>query len=1076
MMDPVSVITSVNTSCSTVGQLLSTLKKYISNARAYPATIDTITGHLAVCQPQLACLLHVIQHDSDAADLQQRLNTTGVIAELKACLEEMQEFVAMLPTRPGLGQTYNKAMWELSSQRKADKLVERLEKCKGEIRTILLLSQSISIPIIKAGTEGIKDHLSEDKRRRVLHWLKPPDTGSMHETHAEKRDLQEDETCDWITGSTIWRQLLQGGSAEEEGWRRFLWIWGIPGAGKTILASFLIEQLRRHCKDNGVSYYYCSFLHRRDETRYFLRWIITDLCRQSSYYVPPALEELHRSRDITAEALQSCLEAVCQNAKSRVYIVIDGVDESQNPRKDLLKVLTTIGTSGRFGNASLVMISRKEADIEEAITGINTRQGAGNLDYSTSSFQHKAASFTPRDENQQTGGGLLNRTPKRTASYENDDRHVKRNSPGGSAKRTNQPYSPDSSRFPMTSSGLAYSDFGDPSPSHAHMELHSTHQAPQIIPSLIRPLPSAIDRNSETNGDHGDGMDWTADPYLHGWSNKPPQKPGHKEVEVDIPIINGPCCTILSMSNPLVEKAIRVYIHNQLRRIDELGESLSPKQIEEVETRLARGAKGMFRWAACQVELIKSGQIFDFKSIERLLNDLPGSVFATYQRMISHSPPDTDFSSDKTFARTALALICSDSARIPDAGVLTMAARFAVKYGTHHNFTLQRLKKVLGCLVKVTSSRRPFSFWDRPEDPPGTFQRITPAHYTVKEFLFNESSGDCNVTGDFALTRENCQLLELEVAFNELLQARKPREGARPDPPTRYEEYCLKMTDKALYKHRSLIMREEKIWEHAVLPCLERDSLPCRVLTNGALRKAFPRWARLATYDLAPANFRTGILVNLIILKCRDLIKMFLETVPAGERDEIWSDRFRLRQPRTGPVKMPESVIQLCVMGRHTDFLEMLIDAGASLTHEQDVVLLALKDPYEDGDGSTTGELLTILPERGGNPHPDGFKFTPLQFAVQHLEERWVYSILAESPDPNAVGDPNGEHPWELDGVRQDWHTHHPLQICRLIRPDWAEDEDDPEVLAEQIRKSRTQIRSLLELHGATERHVIEIP
>lgn len=72
-----------------------------------------------------------------------------------------------------------------------------------------------------------------------------------------------------------WRRWL----AAEYG---FLWIHGTPGAGKSVLASFLNEELKRHgasSADIATAYYYCFYGHNQDESEHLLRWLLSQLCR-----------------------------------------------------------------------------------------------------------------------------------------------------------------------------------------------------------------------------------------------------------------------------------------------------------------------------------------------------------------------------------------------------------------------------------------------------------------------------------------------------------------------------------------------------------------------------------------------------------------------------------------------------------------------------------------------------------------------------------------------------------------------------------------------------------------------------
>src|SRR5205814_6428497 len=133
--------------------------------------------------------------------------------------------------------------------------------------------------------------------------------------------------------------------------QRCLWIHGIPGAGKTILASWLVEQIKQHCDQlpKGrctYAYYYCYFGHNQDEATPLLRWIIGQLCRQAEA-VPYQVYKLykHGGEPILVELLES-LEAVLQNFDN-AYVIIDAVDES-SARSDLLKIIRDLAADSRF--------------------------------------------------------------------------------------------------------------------------------------------------------------------------------------------------------------------------------------------------------------------------------------------------------------------------------------------------------------------------------------------------------------------------------------------------------------------------------------------------------------------------------------------------------------------------------------------------------------------------------------------------------------------------------------------------------------------------------------------------------
>ncbi|RYP77995.1 hypothetical protein DL771_000854 [Monosporascus sp. 5C6A] len=808
------------------------------------------------------------------------LANRGTLEQTRSCLQELKGLVTpksdgspspsnrLNPRSPSGGRTWwKKLTWPLDQDR-AEELLRELESHKTSIN--LLLATRNVFDFRELHTE-VNSLASKQGRREILVWLKPGKIDS-HEIHLEKRSMREEETCDWMTRSDIWKTWVEGGSKSQDGHRRLLWIHGIPGAGKTILASFLIDAIANNCQSKGYSYYYCSYQRGQDETRPFLQWVLADLCNQCDPFIPQELLNLyekHRGsvRNVLIDDLLKCLIAVTRWFPHQVCIAVDAVDESSRPRNHFLKVLTTIGTDPDFDHVSLVLISRDEQDIRAAV------------------------------------------------------------------------------------------------------------------------------------------------------------------------------------------------------------EALPP--LGKITSFLETG-----------IDMIDSLELSDEPAIQDLLQNLPDTVFDTYERLIVERIPHADGRNEhnRTFARTALALICSNSSEIPSADVLVEASLFNVPRGLAHAFDIKRLERILGCLIKVTKlNRRPASVFTRDDDANNRV-RVAPAHYTVKEYLFapNTAKGPAK---DFALTNLKTQILELEVVFNGLLQFGNNRPRGQ-NQPTRYEEYCLRMTEKALESRRALIVREQSIWE-AVFPCLKPNSLHLDALRNVAIRQAFPKWAKLNALfrtekgAVLPSRQETSILVSLLTLNWPELAAVYLKQIAPDDRAALWADTFIMspeaggRNAAANPARDRTTILRLCVARRRIDFLEHFLEAGADFAHESRVLFDALREPYAPVDvdaGGTTGQLLKMVLQRGADPNPPGCLYTPLQEAVRHLEERWVQSLLLEHADPNAVGDPKGEHPYGLE-EEEDWYDHHPLEICRSTRPPWQDKPDKKHDfdIEDQVEHARLRVEALLFQFGATE-------
>lgn len=469
-----------------------------------------------------------------------------------------------------------------------------------------------------------------------------------------------------------------------------------------------------------------------------------------------------------------------------------------------------------------------------------------------------------------------------------------------------------------------------------------------------------------------------------------------------------------------------------------------------------------------------------------MLDTIPTDIFGTYEHMIMKLLPDGrgENEHNRNFARTALALICSETSEVPCAEVLVAASRYHVPSGNAHKFDLTQLQALLGCLIKVTRLRKtPESMYSRnvQEDIEATSQ-VSVAHYTVKEYLFDNKTA-LGPVKDFALSTEAIQSLELLVIFSGLQQFGRNRPvDARL--PTRYEEYCLRMTDKALRTRRVPIVRDQTVWK-TVTECLKWDSNHhsprAGAFPNMKIRTALSSWAKTSPFQQGkePQHAETSVLVSLLLLQWPELAVVYLKDLPESNKKEVWRDKFQLARSFKVEGTDPVSLIQMCVTRRDVAFLQVLFDARADFSREKDLVMDLFYNAYghrslnDEDAGDKTGRMLKMLLVRGVRPEAPGYIFTPLQFAVSNLEERWVDDLLGECADPNAVGDPDGVHPF---GAEHDDIQGHltPLEICSQTTPEWLKSDLDAELIEDVRKRVEESLRRWGAVDGGTVLPLVE--
>lgn len=161
----------------------------------------------------------------------------------------------------------------------------------------------------------------------ILNWLTQTDYGPQQ---SDILDRWETATCQWLLDCQAFQSWV-----EVKG--RILFCPGIPGTGKTIFTSVMVDQLTtRFEKDKaiGIAYIYCNF-QRKDEQKLsdLLGSLLKQLAQAQSSYLPEcvrALYDKHKDKRTrpSFDEIRTTLHSVAAEY-SRIFIFIDALDECQ---------------------------------------------------------------------------------------------------------------------------------------------------------------------------------------------------------------------------------------------------------------------------------------------------------------------------------------------------------------------------------------------------------------------------------------------------------------------------------------------------------------------------------------------------------------------------------------------------------------------------------------------------------------------------------------------------------------------------------------------------------------------------
>ncbi|PVI00925.1 hypothetical protein DM02DRAFT_706780 [Periconia macrospinosa] len=171
--------------------------------------------------------------------------------------------------------------------------------------------------------------MSKEERQAISKWL--PNVvyqfqQSQYYTHLSRR---LENTRQWLLGSTVYTAWVKAD-------RQTLFCPGPPGAGKSILTSVIIQDLKTLCRNHksvGLAFTYCVFKRQNDQS---LQNVLAGLSRQlveRQPVVPESIRKLYQGHEEGADRplLKEVLKIlqIVIGSYSKVYILIDALDECQ---------------------------------------------------------------------------------------------------------------------------------------------------------------------------------------------------------------------------------------------------------------------------------------------------------------------------------------------------------------------------------------------------------------------------------------------------------------------------------------------------------------------------------------------------------------------------------------------------------------------------------------------------------------------------------------------------------------------------------------------------------------------------
>ncbi|KAL8855889.1 MAG: hypothetical protein Q9178_007454 [Gyalolechia marmorata] len=335
-MDPISAAASITT-------LIGVTTKVVG----YVNSVKNAPKERKVLLQEATDLLHMLSRLEDLVSepkpwsegTRYLLNENGAFDQLQQALEKLAK---KLRPEKGIRKVARNFIWTLDKD-DCDDTLKKIERVKSRISLalqgdILKNTQAIKADTVNIG--AIHESVSElrikelaKERQDILEWFSPLD---FYKAQQDVFGRREEGTGRWLIHSDEFQKWIAGSE-------RTLCCYGIPGAGKSVLASVVVDYLRNEFTSGdsfGVAAAYCNFkeVEMQDPVN-----ILGGLCMQlidNSESFPKRLVDLYKSHKEkkTRPGLKDVIKVFDDVLKSlkTAYLIVDALDECSSGVRDIL--------------------------------------------------------------------------------------------------------------------------------------------------------------------------------------------------------------------------------------------------------------------------------------------------------------------------------------------------------------------------------------------------------------------------------------------------------------------------------------------------------------------------------------------------------------------------------------------------------------------------------------------------------------------------------------------------------------------------------------------------------------------
>jgi Cdc6-like AAA superfamily ATPase len=344
----IAVIQISDSVISLCGQFIGKVKGAEKEVSQMITTVTALKGFLEFVET-------FVKMDENASRLPLLDAISHQDGPLTTCMTLLKDLEAKLrPPKRDYNGVLRAISWPLM-WKDIGQALETIEKQKTLIMLAMQGDSTRATLAIENTVNNIHRRVETKNHKEILQWLMKTDPISNHTAACAKH---EPGTGDWFISSHEFSYWLLPG--------RSLWLHGIPGAGKTVLCSTVIENVKSRCSSEvACLYYYFDFSNPMKQN--VTNMLYSLLAQLSTISVPTEVRHLYEisgqgTREATVTQLIDAFLSIVKPTP-QTFVILDALDESSD-RKSMFEVIEKVL---KIDKINLLMTSREESDIQNVL-------------------------------------------------------------------------------------------------------------------------------------------------------------------------------------------------------------------------------------------------------------------------------------------------------------------------------------------------------------------------------------------------------------------------------------------------------------------------------------------------------------------------------------------------------------------------------------------------------------------------------------------------------------------------------------------------------------------------------------